>query len=187
MRYGNILRAAAFAFGGWLLVAPLAVAQTQTGVIPGFMAAAGTDGCPAANACFVPYSATYPLSNAAVPTTSGGLSVKSFIVLNNTTSVAVKASPGQIYGITASSISAATPAFVKTYNIAQGSNTCGSNTPIQREIIPAPGAFGGGTNIFYPAGIAYSTAISVCVTTGQADADTTAPAATTYIVNVYYK
>lgn len=49
-----------------------ALAQTQTGVIPGFMAAAGTDGCPAANACFVPYSATYPLP---VQGASGGTPV----------------------------------------------------------------------------------------------------------------
>lgn len=132
-------------------------------------------------------SATNPLFVAPVPGTTGGLSVKSFIVANNTTSVAVKASAGEIYGITASSISAATPVFIKTYNIAQGSNTCGSNTPVQREMVPAPGASGGGTNIFYPAGVAYGTAISVCVTAGQADADTTSPAATSYIVNVYYK
>ena len=132
-------------------------------------------------------SATNPIFDAPVPTTSGGLSVKSFIVGNNTTSVAVKASAGQIYGITASSISASTPVWIKTYNIAQGSNTCGSNTPVQREMIPAPGASGGGTNIFYPAGVAFGTAISVCVTAGQADNDTTAPAAATYTWNIYFK
>ena len=45
-----------------LLVVPAgARGQTQTGVIPGFMAPAGTDGCGPTTACFVPYSATYPL------------------------------------------------------------------------------------------------------------------------------
>lgn len=121
------------------------------------------------------------------PTTSGGLSVKSFIVANNTTSVAVDASAGQIYGITGSSISAATPVWAKFYNASQGSTTCGSGTPVQRELIPAPGASGGGTNISVPLGIPYSTAITVCVTAGIADNDTTSPAASSYILNVYYK
>ncbi len=33
---------------------------------------------------------------------------------------------------------------------------------------------------------AYGTAASVCITGGQADADTTNPAATTYLVNIHH-
>jgi len=44
-----------------------AYAQSQQGVIPGFIAPAGIDGCPSSSPCFVPYSATYPL-----PTTPSG-------------------------------------------------------------------------------------------------------------------
>lgn len=121
------------------------------------------------------------------PSTSGGLSVKSIIVANNTTSVAVKASAGQLYGITGSSISTATPVFVKFYNASQGSTTCGSGTPVEREQIPAPGVSGGGTNIPLMPGVAFGTAITVCVTAGIGDADTTSPAASTYLLNVFYK
>jgi hypothetical protein len=122
-----------------------------------------------------------------VPTTAGGLSIVSNIVANNTTSVAVKASAGQLYGIDAYSISAATPAFIKLYNAAQGSTTCGSGTPFARFMIPSPGATGGGQIWHDLNGLAFGTAITYCVTTGIGDADATAPAASTYIVNFQYK
>lgn len=124
---------------------------------------------------------------ALVPTTSGGLSIKSTIVANNTTSIAVDASPGQVYGITAYSISAATPVYIKLYNASQGSTTCGSGTPVDREVVPASGATGSGIILPINLGVAYSTAITLCVTAGFADNDTTAPAASTYIVNILYK
>lgn len=130
-----------------------------------------------------------PTVNAtSVPTTSGGLSVFSAIVANNTTSVAVKATAGQIYGIDAYSISStATAAWLKIYNATQGSTTCGSGTPVARILIPATGASGSGQVWHDPNGDAYSTAITYCVTTGIADNDTTAPAASSYVVNFHYK
>lgn len=73
MRYRNALRAALLALPALLAAAMPALPQTQTGVIPGFLAAAGTDGCPAASACFVPYSSTYPLPTTA--TISGSVTV----------------------------------------------------------------------------------------------------------------
>jgi hypothetical protein len=133
-------------------------------------------------------SATNQFYTSLVPTTSGGLSVASAIVPNNTTSVAVKAGAGQLYAIDAFSISAATPVFIKLYNAAQGSTTCGSGTPVARYMIPAPGgAAGSGIIMEDPNGIAFGTAITYCITAGMADADTTAPAASTYVVNFHYK
>ena len=121
------------------------------------------------------------------PQTSGGLLIASAIVANNTTSVAVKGSAGQLYGIDAYSISAATPVYIKLYNTAQGSVTCGSPTPVARYLVPATGATGSG-QIWHDAnGIAFSTAITYCVTAGIADNDTTSPAASTYIVDFLYK
>jgi len=124
-----------------------------------------------------------------IPATSGGLSVKPITVANNTTSIAVDASPGQFYGIDGGSISSATPLFYKLYNASQGSTTCGSGTVIAHGIVPSPGTFGGGVINSIPSfhGVAFSTAITICLTAGIADTDTTAPAANTYIVNVYYK
>lgn len=129
-----------------------------------------------------------PIQTSQAPATSGGLSVFSAIAANNTTSVAAKAGAGQLYGIDAYSISAATPVFIKLYNTAQGSTTCGSGTPVARYMIPASGGAAGSGQIWHDEnGIAFSTAITYCITAGIADADTTAPAASTYIVNLVYK
>lgn len=122
-----------------------------------------------------------------IPGTSGGLLGSSVIVPNNTTSVALKASAGQLYGIEAFSISAATPIYIKYYNTAQGSVTCGSGTPVWRQMVPATGATGSGFVIDHPNGRAFSTAITYCITAGILDSDTTAPAANSYIVNFLYK
>lgn len=130
---------------------------------------------------------TSPWLATQTPATSGGLSVVSNIVANNTTSVAIKASAGQLFGVDAYSISAATPVWIKIYNTAQGSTTCGSGTPIDRILIPATGVNGSGQIWHDTNGDAYSTAITYCVTTGIADNDTTAPATNTYVVNFHYK
>src|SRR5258708_2553814 len=62
-----------------------------------------------------------------VPVTSGGLSVGSSQVANNTTAIVVKASAGQLYGLEVFNNSA-TIAYVKLYNAT--SATCGSGTPV---------------------------------------------------------
>lgn len=121
-----------------------------------------------------------------VPGTSNGLSVLSKQVANNTTSFAVDASAGMLYGVEAFNNST-TIAYIKLYNAAQGSTTCGSGTPIWRGMIPAPSAGGGGFLSLSDLGIPFSTAITACVTAGFGDSDTTSPAANTYIINFKYK
>lgn len=116
---------------------------------------------------------------------TGGISVSSKQVPNNTTSVAIDASAGTLYGVTVFNNSA-TIAYLKLYNTAQGSVTCGTPTPVQRILIPA-NTSGAGAVIPFPVGIAYGTALTACVTTGFADNDTTAPAANAYITEFYYK
>jgi hypothetical protein len=120
-----------------------------------------------------------------VPASSGGVATKSFLVANNTTSVAVDASPGQIYGIRAFGNSGVA-AYGKLYDAAQGSTTCGSGTPKQRFMIPSAAA-GGGMSAPIQYGAPYATAITVCITGGIADNDTTAPAASSFIVEIDYK
>jgi len=117
------------------------------------------------------------------PQTNGGLSVSSTQVANNTTATVVKSGAGQLYGIEVYNNSA-TIAYVKLYNAT--SATCGSGTVVQRAMIPA-NASGAGAISNNVNGVAYSTGITMCVTGGYADSDTTAPAASTYIVNVLYK
>lgn len=119
------------------------------------------------------------------PQTANGTLVFSEIVANNTTSVAVKASAGQIYGIRVFSNNT-TEVYGKLYNIAQGSVTCGTPTPQDRFAIPAQTG-GSGFVVPIPYGETFSTAITLCVTTGIADNDTGAPAATSYLVSIDYK
>jgi hypothetical protein len=108
------------------------------------------------------------------------------IVPNNTTAVVVKASAGTLFGVQLGGIGSA-PAYLKIYNAA--SATCGSGTPVKRLIIPAAStaANGGGSNVTFGPGLAFGTGITYCVTTGIGDADTTAPAASTYLVNVDFE
>jgi hypothetical protein len=110
-------------------------------------------------------------------------SVSSTLIPNNTTAIVVKGSAGTLYGITAFNNSA-TIAYIKVYNAT--SATAGSGTPLARFMIPANTA-GTGLAFQLPLGVAYSTGITYVVTTGIADNDTTAPAASAYIVNVHYK
>jgi hypothetical protein len=130
-----------------------------------------------------------PVTTSLSAAAAGGLSMFREIVPANTTSVAVKASAGQLYSIDAYSISASTPAYIKFYNTAQGSVTCGSGTPtFGPYMIPAAGgAAGSGFVMHDTIGFVFSTAITACVTAGIADTDTTAPAASTYVVNIGFR
>lgn len=122
-----------------------------------------------------------------VPNTSGGLTMTRTQVANNTTSVAIKASAGQLYYIRAfSDPTAATGVYIKLYNAAQGSTTCGSGTPVAQYFVPFSSA-GAGVVFADDMGEPFSTAITACFTTGFTDADTTAPAANKFVVNFGYK
>jgi hypothetical protein len=128
----------------------------------------------------------FPVTGAAVA--SGGASSAQEIAPNNTTGVSVKGTPGTIYGVQLGGIGSA-PAYLKIYDSA-AAPTCGSGTPIKRLIIPAAAtaANGAANNItFGPTGITTANGIGYCVTTGITDADTTAPAASTFLVNIDFK
>jgi hypothetical protein len=119
-----------------------------------------------------------PVVDVAAASTAGA------IVPNNTTAVVVKASAGTLFGVQVYGIGAAA-AFLKIYNAA--SATCGSGTPVKRLMIPSATGGGAGSNVAFGPGLAFSTGITYCVTTGIADADTTAPAASTFLVNLDYE
>lgn len=113
------------------------------------------------------------------------IKVTSTIVANNTTAIVIKATGGTVYSVDGFNNGAAI-AYVKLYNAS--SATCGSGTPQARYLIPFGSASNGsGFNISNINGDAYGNGIVMCVTTGIADNDTTAPAASTYIVNIHYK
>ncbi len=161
-------------------------ATNLTGVNGNVMLAGnGTAGTGAQRVVVASDNTAFSVNASPTAATTGGASVSSAIVANNTTSVAIDASAGTLYGVTVFNNSA-TIAYLKLYNASQGSTTCGSGTPVQRILIPA-NTSGAGAVIPFPVGVAYSTAISRCVTTGIADNDTGAPAASTYLVDAIYK
>jgi hypothetical protein len=126
--------------------------------------------------------ATVPAAGASTGATPG-----QEIAPNNTTGVLLKASPGVIWGVQLGGIGSA-PAYLKLYDTATAP-TCGSGTPVKRLIIPAAStaANGAGSNVPFPTGVQFQNGIGYCVTTGITDADTTAPAASTYLVNIDWK
>lgn len=119
-----------------------------------------------------------------IPLTTGGVSSSCTIWPNNTTAVVVKASPGQVYGVHVQTNSTAL-GYLKMYDAT--SATAGSGTPKLRVICPAPavGGFLGG--FMSDTGVQFSTGISIILTGAITDADTTAVAANTFIVTVFYK
>lgn len=156
---------------------------TDTATIAG--SAPGTAGSASSNVLSVQGIASMtPLSINLVSAATGGSSTAGAIAPNNTTAVVVKGSAGTLRGAQVYGIGAA-PAYLKFYNAT--SATCGSGTPVKRIMIPAQStaALGAGSNVsFGDSGVAFGTGITYCLTTGIGDADTTAPAASTYLVNV---
>ena len=126
---------------------------------------------------------TFTTQSTLTPATTGGLSAHSFIVTTGSVAQAVKASAGQLYSVLATNNSA-TIAYLKFYNSTTA--TAGANTPVVRVMIPA-NSTGAGIVMAEDTGIAFSTGISYTVTGGIADNDTTSCAASTYLVNVFYK
>lgn len=118
------------------------------------------------------------------PHTAGGLTRSRTLIPNNTTAIVVKASAGQVYKIRATNNSS-TIAYIKLYDAT--SATAGSGTPVDTIMIPAATAGGAGIVDTTDVGVAHATGITYTVTTGIADNDTGAPAATTYVVTVLYK
>jgi len=119
------------------------------------------------------------------PSTQGDTLSSSAILANSTNSTLVKNAPGTLFEISVYNNSS-TIAYLKLYNSASAP-TCGSGTPVARYLIPGAASGGAGSNVNISVGKEFTTGISYCVTTGIADADTAAVAATTYLVNLTYK
>lgn len=113
-------------------------------------------------------------------TTSGCLTFRSIDL--DETEEEVKATAGNIYGYYFYN-AAASIRYLKFYNATAASTTVGTTTPMRTYPIPAGAA--GHVSLAYP--IAFSTALSVAVTTGLADNDTGAPGTNDFIINIDYK
>jgi hypothetical protein len=121
-----------------------------------------------------------------VPKTSGGLVIgpasnAKLISAASTNATSVKGSAGQVFGWFIFNANASTR-YVKLYNKATAP-TVGTDTPTI--VLPIPG--GSAANVEFTNGIAFGTGIALALTTGMADSDTGAVAASDLVVNLFYK
>lgn len=118
--------------------------------------------------------------NTPAPATAGGAAVSKVISTASTNATAVKASPGQVYGVYAVNTNAAT-AFLKLYNVAVAP-TC-NESPV---IATLPLVQNIPVSVSIPAGIEFAAGIGLCITGAAADNDNT-NATTGITANVAYK
>jgi hypothetical protein len=118
--------------------------------------------------------------------TTGGLSIFRSIDLDESEEE-VKGSAGTLYSIDAMNMTASV-LYLKIYDNTAAGTTVGTTTPVLTYVLPTNGDTNGcGMVKNIPQGLAFSTGITVAVTTGLADSNTGAPAANAAIVNIGYK
>lgn len=125
------------------------------------------------------------LKVAITPNTAGGLTTSFFQPAASDNHTNLKNGAGQVYWVLAENNSA-TVNYLRFYNAATGFNGCNSATNLITQIqIPASTSVGG-VNISLPLGIAFSTGISYCVTSGYATTDTTNATASAMSITIGY-
>jgi hypothetical protein len=114
------------------------------------------------------------------PKSAGGCSIYHAVAAATTNAANIKASAGQIYGITVFN-KALYPIYVKLHNT--------SGTPTAGAGVVRTFGVQAGTQAIYPQpnGIAFGTGIGISITKELADSDTTAIAAGDCVVDVEYK
>lgn len=113
--------------------------------------------------------------------TNNGSLISRLLAAASTNATSVKASAGQVYGWYLFNAATSTR-YLKLYNKASAP-TVGTDTPFMTIPIPA----GGAANVEFTCGIAFGTGIAFALTTGIADADTGALAASDVVVNLLYR
>ena len=100
----------------------------------------------------------------------------------STNAAVIKAGAGTVYNIIATNNSVTTN-YLRLYNATTGFNGCNSATNLVTQVAILPS---GGISTSIPVGMAFSTGISICVTSGYATTDTTAATASAMSVTVVY-
>jgi hypothetical protein len=119
--------------------------------------------------------------------TTGGASNYTFEVAASDNHQTIKNGAGTVYDIDAFSIHTAAM-FMRLYDLGTGFNGCNSATGLIWEgQIPGPGTTGGGYTKSIPVGRAFTTGLSVCVTGGFGNTNTTSATASVSSVNIGYK
>lgn len=118
--------------------------------------------------------------------TSGGLSVYFVQPTASDNHVNIKNGAGQVYKISVTNNSA-TVNYLRLYNAASGFNGCNSATNLVYQMAIPASTSGAGYSDSWEFGMAFSTGISICVTSGYPTNDTTNATASAMSVNVGYK
>lgn len=146
---------------------------------------------PATALPFSPFQAGQNIGNTSfgvTPGTSGGLTPATFPISgsgDNHTNI--KATAGQVYHISVSNNSA-TLVYLRLYNAGSGFNGCASATNLLYQFGVPANTSGSGYVEDISMGLGgFTTGISMCLTAGYANTDTTAPPANAIIVNIGYK
>jgi len=129
---------------------------------------------------------TEPVPSAMLqPAIGGGCSVYSFLSTAAVQAASIKASPGQVYGLTFTNPSA-TIAYVRLYNQTTSPATTDNANIVYRTAIPGNTT---GTGLVLPVtqGLQFTTGIGIRVTAAVSDTDATALAANVVLGNVFYK
>lgn len=115
---------------------------------------------------------------------AGGATAVSTVSAASTNATSLKASAGQVYSVTASSVNAAVR-YLKFYNKASAP-TVGTDTPVY--VLPIPGnTAGAGITHSFPVGLEFPTGIAWALTSGATVADTGAVSASEHIISIGYK
>lgn len=120
------------------------------------------------------------------PRTSGGLSVYFLQPTASSNQNNIKNGAGQVYKISVTNNSA-TVNYLRLYNAASGFSGCNSATNLVYQMAIPASTSGAGYSDSWDYGIAFSTGISICVTSGYATNDTTNATASAMSVNIGYK
>lgn len=126
------------------------------------------------------FSLAQPLTYNAGPRTSGGLTTYNAL-LGAAPAANVKAAQGQLYHVSAYNVGLAN-VYVRFYNTA-GVPTIGSGTPVWEMVVPGLSPAGGAIE-HVPEGLPFTLGIGYTATGGIGNADATAIAANTVVLNL---
>jgi hypothetical protein len=121
-----------------------------------------------------------------VASAAGGASSFNLVPLGSDNHQVIKAGAGTVYGVTVFNNSG-TINYIRLYDATTGFNGCNSATGLLWPgMIPASTSVGGAV-IPFPAGLAFATGLSICVTSGFGFTDTTNASTTSIYLSVAYK
>lgn len=116
-----------------------------------------------------------------MPHTAGGVSIVNNLDVDESED-AIKATPGQLYGLILGNRTAAIR-YVKLYNDTVANVIVGTTVPVMTIVLQASQSM----VLEWSKGIAFSAAITIAATTGFADADTGAPGANDVVATALFK